>query len=131
MVNVEAPRKRLYTGTIYLFVLWLVGTALLLFCIAALFMRNQVRAIRRLAGAAEAFGMGRDMPADPARGSDRGASGRNGIQPDAGTHPPFPGAADRDAGRRVARPAHAADPAAACAGDDAADARNCGRTSPR
>ncbi len=33
---------------------------LLLFAIAALFMRNQVRAIRRLAAAAEAFGMGRD-----------------------------------------------------------------------
>jgi two-component system osmolarity sensor histidine kinase EnvZ len=56
----EAPRKRLYTGTIYLFMIWLVGTALLLFGIAALFMRNQVRAIRRLAAAAEAFGMGRD-----------------------------------------------------------------------
>ena len=60
VVDIQAPRKRLYTGTIYVFVLWLVGTALLLFCIAALFMRNQVRAIRRLAGAAEAFGMGRD-----------------------------------------------------------------------
>src|SRR5690242_3222037 len=56
----EAPRKRLYTGTIYFFMLWLVGTALLLFGIAALFMRNQVRAIRRLAAAAEAFGVGRD-----------------------------------------------------------------------
>jgi two-component system osmolarity sensor histidine kinase EnvZ len=61
VVDIQAPRKRLYTGTIYVFVLWLVGTALLLFCIAALFMRNQVRAIRRLAGAAEAFGMGRDI----------------------------------------------------------------------
>ncbi|MBN8871567.1 MAG: HAMP domain-containing protein, partial [Rhodospirillales bacterium] len=58
---IEAPRKRLYTGTIYLFVAWLVGTAALLFLIAALFMRNQVRAVRRLARAAEAFGMGRDI----------------------------------------------------------------------
>jgi two-component system, OmpR family, osmolarity sensor histidine kinase EnvZ len=61
VVDIQAPRKRLYTGTIYLFVLWLVGSALLLFGIAALFMRNQVRAIRRLAAAAEAFGMGRDI----------------------------------------------------------------------
>ena len=60
VLEVEAPRKRLYTSTIYLFVLWLVGSGLLLFGIAALFMRNQVRAIRRLAAAAEAFGMGRD-----------------------------------------------------------------------
>ena len=61
MLDVQAPRKRLYTGTIYLFVAWLVGSSLLLFGIAALFMRNQVRAIRRLAAAAEAFGIGRDV----------------------------------------------------------------------
>jgi two-component system osmolarity sensor histidine kinase EnvZ len=60
VLDIEVPRKRLYTGTLYLFVIWLVGSALLLFGIAALFMRNQVRAIRRLAGAAEAFGLGRD-----------------------------------------------------------------------
>ena len=63
VLDVQAPRKRLYTGTIYLFFIWLVGSALLLFGIAALFMRNQVRAIRRLARAAEAFGMGRDTGA--------------------------------------------------------------------
>lgn len=56
----EAPRKRLYTATIYLFMLWLIGSALLLFGIAALFMRIQVRSIRRLAAAAEMFGLGRD-----------------------------------------------------------------------
>jgi two-component system osmolarity sensor histidine kinase EnvZ len=60
VLDVQVPRKRLFTGTLYLFVAWLVGTALLLFAIAAMFMRNQVRAIRRLAAAAEAFGMGRD-----------------------------------------------------------------------
>ena len=60
VLDVEAPRKRLTTNTVTIFVLWLTGTALLLFGIAALFMRNQVRAIRRLARAAEAFGMGRD-----------------------------------------------------------------------
>ena len=60
VLEVEAPRKRLYASTIYLFVLWVVGTALVLFGVAALFLRNQVRAIKRLATAAEAFGMGRD-----------------------------------------------------------------------
>jgi two-component system osmolarity sensor histidine kinase EnvZ len=60
LLDIEVPRKRLYTGTLYLFVIWLVGSSLLLFGIAAMFMRNQVRAIRRLAGAAEAFGLGRD-----------------------------------------------------------------------
>ncbi len=62
VLHVEAPRKRLYTTTIYLFVPWVVGTALCLFGIAALFMRNQVRGIRRLAAAADAFGLGRDIP---------------------------------------------------------------------
>ena len=60
VLEVEAPRKRLYSSTIYIFVLWVGGTALLLFGIAALFLRNQVRAIRRLAAAAEAFGIGRE-----------------------------------------------------------------------
>ncbi len=63
VLQVIAPRKRLYTTTIYLFVPWVVGTALLLFGIAAMFMRNQVRGIRRLARAAEAFGLGREIPA--------------------------------------------------------------------
>ncbi|MCQ4162239.1 ATP-binding protein [Roseomonas sp. GC11] len=61
VLHVEAPRKRLFFGTLYLFVLWLVGTSLLLFFVAAMFMKNQVRAIRRLASAAEAFGLGREL----------------------------------------------------------------------
>ena len=60
VLDVAAPRKRLDVGPIWLFVAWVAGSALLLFVVAALFMRNQVRAIRRLARAAEAFGMGRD-----------------------------------------------------------------------
>jgi two-component system, OmpR family, osmolarity sensor histidine kinase EnvZ len=63
VLDVVAPRKRLSIGTVFLFVGWMVGSALLLFGIAALFMRNQVRAIHRLARSAEAFGMGRDVPA--------------------------------------------------------------------
>ncbi|MDE2198643.1 MAG: HAMP domain-containing protein [Rhodospirillales bacterium] len=61
ILNVEVPRKRLYATSFYVFLLWLVGSSLLLFTIAALFMRNQVRALRRLAAAAEAFGVGRDI----------------------------------------------------------------------
>lgn len=61
VLHVEAPRKRLFTATLYLFVIWLVGSALILSGIAILFMKNQVRAISRLADAAEAFGLGRDV----------------------------------------------------------------------
>jgi two-component system osmolarity sensor histidine kinase EnvZ len=63
VLHAEAPRKRLFSGTLYLFVIWLAGSSALLFVVAALFMKNQVRAIRRLAGAAEAFGLGRDIGA--------------------------------------------------------------------
>ena len=61
VLAINAPRKRLDTGAIYIFVLWLTGSALILFTVAALFMRNQVRAIRRLSRAAEIFGTGREI----------------------------------------------------------------------
>ncbi len=60
VLSIDVPRKRLYVGALYIFVAWLIGTALLVFGVAALFLRNQVRGIARLAAAAEAFGMGRD-----------------------------------------------------------------------
>jgi two-component system, OmpR family, osmolarity sensor histidine kinase EnvZ len=63
LLEVDVPRKRLFAGTLYLFVLWLGGSALLLFGIAALFLRNQVRSIRRLATAMDAFGRGHDTAA--------------------------------------------------------------------
>ncbi len=61
VLAVDAPRKRLDIGTIYFFLAWSVGSSGLLFAIAALFMRIQVRAIRRLSRAAEQFGMGRNV----------------------------------------------------------------------
>jgi two-component system osmolarity sensor histidine kinase EnvZ len=60
VLRIEVPRKRLFIGNFYLFLIWLIGSAVLLFGVAALFLRTQVRGITRLAAAAEAFGMGRD-----------------------------------------------------------------------
>jgi two-component system, OmpR family, osmolarity sensor histidine kinase EnvZ len=62
VVQVAAPRKRLFTPTTYIFVLWMAGSSLVLLAVASIFMRNQVRALRRLAAAAESFGKGRDVP---------------------------------------------------------------------
>lgn len=62
VLNVRASRKRLYSPTTTVFVLWMVGTSLLLIGIATLFMRNQVRAVKRLARAADSFGKGHDVP---------------------------------------------------------------------
>ncbi|HPE33020.1 MAG TPA: histidine kinase dimerization/phospho-acceptor domain-containing protein, partial [Parvularculaceae bacterium] len=55
-------RDRVFATTAPIFVLWLVGTTILIGWIAVLFLRNQVRSILRLAQAAEAFGRGRDAP---------------------------------------------------------------------
>jgi two-component system osmolarity sensor histidine kinase EnvZ len=60
VLEAEAPRKRLYGSALYIFLFWLLGTATLLFALAALFLRNQVRGIKRLADAADAFGKGQD-----------------------------------------------------------------------
>ena len=62
VLEIVANRKRLFSSTIYVFVIWMVGTAMILFGVAAIFMRNQVRPIRRLAAAANNFGKGRDSP---------------------------------------------------------------------
>ena len=63
VLDLYVSRKRLFTPTTTIFVLWMIGTSLLLLGIATIFMRNQVRSVRRLAAAADSFGKGRDVPA--------------------------------------------------------------------
>src|SRR5262249_12243991 len=69
VLEVVAPRRRLFTSTTYLVILWMVGSSVALFAVAVLFMRSQVRPIRQLAGAAEDFGKGRDSAAFPTTGA--------------------------------------------------------------
>ncbi len=61
VLQVLAHKKRLFSSTTYIFLLWMVGSSLVLFAVAIVFMRNQIRPIRRLAVAARAFGLGRDV----------------------------------------------------------------------
>ncbi len=61
LLRVGVSQKRLYSSTTNIFIVWMVGSSLVLFAIALIFMRNQVRPIRRLAAAAEQFGKGRDV----------------------------------------------------------------------
>ncbi len=61
MLRVLAPRKRLFSSTTYIFIMWMFGSSIVLFVVALLFMRNQVKSIRRLAQAADSFGKGRDV----------------------------------------------------------------------
>lgn len=58
VLRVIAPRKRLFSSTTYIFILWMVGTSLVLVAIAVFFLRRQISPIRRLADAAESFGKG-------------------------------------------------------------------------
>lgn len=56
------PERRIYTPTTEVFIGWMIGSSILLSAIALLFMRNQIRPIRRLAAAADAIGKGLDVP---------------------------------------------------------------------
>jgi two-component system osmolarity sensor histidine kinase EnvZ len=51
--------KRLNTSTTYIFILWMIGSSVVFFVVAAIFLRNQVKSLRRLAAAADSFGKGR------------------------------------------------------------------------
>jgi len=61
VLHIVTTRKRLFSSTAYVFVIWMAGLALILFSVATVFMRNQVKPIRRLAYAADDFGKGRKV----------------------------------------------------------------------
>jgi two-component system, OmpR family, osmolarity sensor histidine kinase EnvZ len=64
VLRVFARRSQAYASNTHIFLLWMVGTSLVLLVIAIPFLRNQIRPIQQLAEAAESFGKGRPMPAD-------------------------------------------------------------------
>lgn len=61
VLNVVLPERRLFSSSGYIFLIWMFSTSLVLSLVAVLFMRNQIRPIRRLAVAADWFGRGRDV----------------------------------------------------------------------
>jgi len=62
VITVVAPRKRLYSSTAILFLMWMIGTAVVTAIIAIHFLRRQIRPILKLAHAADSFGRGLDVP---------------------------------------------------------------------
>jgi two-component system osmolarity sensor histidine kinase EnvZ len=62
IMRVIAKRSAAYASNSEIFLLWMVGTSLVLILIAILFLRNQIRPILALANAAESFGKGREVP---------------------------------------------------------------------
>lgn len=69
VMRILAPRDRAFATQGHIFVLWMTVATVLLTAVAILFIRNQVRAIERLANAAEAFGRGADQPSFKPQGA--------------------------------------------------------------
>ncbi len=61
VLHVTLPLKRVSSSTTTIFIMWMVGAALVLLAIAVAFMRNQLRPIRRLAQVADDLGKGREV----------------------------------------------------------------------
>ena len=64
ILRITATRSQTYASNSHIFLLWMVGSSVILLTVAILFLRNQIRPILRLAEAADAFGKGRGIPED-------------------------------------------------------------------
>ncbi len=64
VMHVLARRSQTYASNSQIFLLWMLGTSLVLLTVAILFLRNQIKPILRLSEAAESFGKGRPVPPD-------------------------------------------------------------------
>ena len=61
-LRMETTVKRLESRTTIIFLVWMLGASAVFLLIATLFLRNQIRPIRKLAEAADGFGRGVDIP---------------------------------------------------------------------
>jgi two-component system osmolarity sensor histidine kinase EnvZ len=69
ILHFSMNRKMLVSPTTTIFILWMIGSSLVLTTIATLFLRNQVRPIVRLAQVAEQLGLGQDVTDFKPRGA--------------------------------------------------------------
>jgi len=69
VMRVFARRSAAYGSNSEIFLLWMVGTSVVLIGVAIIFLRNQIKPILRLADAAESFGKGREVPNFRPRGA--------------------------------------------------------------
>lgn len=80
VMRVFARRSLAYASNSHIFLIWMLGTSFVLVVIAVLFQLNQIRPILRLADAAEAFGMGRDVDFRPRGAREVRRAGRAFIE---------------------------------------------------
>jgi two-component system osmolarity sensor histidine kinase EnvZ len=70
ILRLVAQRSQIYASNSHIFLVWMVGTSIVLLTVAILLLRNQIKPILKLAEAAEKFGRGDDLPEDfKARGA--------------------------------------------------------------
>ena len=69
VMRIFARRGAAYASNSEIFLLWMVGTSVVLLGVAIIFLRNQIKPILRLADAAESFGKGREVPNFRPRGA--------------------------------------------------------------
>lgn len=62
VLQVLARRNQTYASNTHIFLLWMVGTSLVLLAVAVAFLRNQIRPVLNLAEAAQRFGRGQPAP---------------------------------------------------------------------
>ena len=62
-------QRRASASNTHIFLLWMVGSSLVLLFVAVIFLRNQIRPILQLAEAAQSFGMGREVEDFEPRGA--------------------------------------------------------------
>ena len=69
VMRIFARRDTAYASNSEIFLLWMIGTSLVLLFVAILFLRNQIKPILTLAEAADSFGKGREFPNFRPRGA--------------------------------------------------------------
>ena len=62
VLQVLARRNQTYASNSHIFLVWMVGTSLVLLIVAVAFLRNQIRPVLNLADAAQRFGRGQPAP---------------------------------------------------------------------
>lgn len=61
VIRILTSRKRVDSTTSIIFVMWMIGSSLILLAIAIIFLRNQLKPIKKLAKVADALGKGQEI----------------------------------------------------------------------
>lgn len=77
--RVVTDQSRAYASNSYIFIVWMLGSSLVLVAVAIVFLRKQIWPIQQLAEAAQSFGMGHDVPDFHPRGASEVQSAARAV----------------------------------------------------